>query len=1852
MANEDDTPPYITLTNMIANIDTSIDNFVEQLSQRNPLKEISVNESGGKPSASASAAATKFTRVDGDFPKLTVPLFEQMVYHRAGSMNLNPLSIFIPTGYKINFQEINEYFKEMARRNDPETQELMNLVIAAYGNNNNSLFFKHTLPGKPTAAGARPVMVSGIRPVPTTTTKGVFDLDPKTAEFIQFKIDKWHRSYIDWCFYRNATRFFVENQQLPKDELVTLKMEFDEVYDTTSGGKGLMKMVSLINEDYKNIQKHYDFNVNRDLKIQKNSNDFQTFIYLFDILYAEIQKYKDDPLDYVTERKKYFPSYSFDANSLSLLLQVFDKFRSIFLQLKLLEDAAAHNAKNFIDTVPYLSQLETLQSISDEFMRLKQSIETDPALKTAVEIFEKYMLTSNGFVDVNRQTKHIPSYKIIQYVFQTIGYYNEPRATPPLLPPPSGLFERYVAKLYTGGGATKPKDPREIFNKLIDDEFIEKLFNESRISSSHPYKAKMDELNKFINSHFDLIELLTKRKGLNKTEQSDDDGSPVRNTLAKNRKAAKAAAAAPPPAFIFQSGELENKRKLTNKIKALNIDLQAYVTTADADADEVYTNNDSLDNKIKQVEAKIKLLKGKYFVSSLLFYNHYFITTPPSPVPASNVITAAAADFFQKFYTESKLDTPELDSFPQKNAVTSFTFGIDLIFLLLFRVSKYYFASFHANFIEKLKEQIGPQNVKLRSLRENVQYKESKLNHVCEIVAKLLGISVVRIIPDRSSYLIKADGEFKGFVDLSAGSGYLKKWEDNIADSSGKYSAKIKYVTDKMTKGLDKALGFAEDDDEKNKKMKETALIELLEHNTVQVVHMLFAKPRDLWYSPDMRAGSLTSVSKWVFFRLEKPEIVTKSAFKWLKGHWDDPINIGRLSVILGKIPKIRKNEFDIKVVTDDSFNDNTLASGENALCALVIASQPSPQMIEPSKDSANDPRFQNPSFSVGDIIPTINDDHAVGSKLIQKLKDAIKPDPEKCSNVRGLIQEQADEIKMMTMNAIRSGGVDMSIEIDELMIKRYRSMIDESVTSANAANTKAQYAISGIDNWKDAASEAAEAANDVNVLVRITKKSKTQVDAAAAAASAAAVAAKAAAVAAKAAAALAAADPTTSVSSLKKITETAKEHEIEAIKKLKETIKHADDSKSFAIVATYSGIMALKDFSYKTIDENVTGYKNELYRFKAKIRMLETNATDLAISKEILKVKTEIERLSGLIYDDSKFCNGEYDKFVGFIASLTPPKSPTNVNLLPIIRDAKQAKEDIRLRVKNILTKYPPQPTVPNIETKIAEIESLIKEVASAAAAAVAAAAMLVNNQKATDILTAIQAEIKKTNIIRNYNSISANVTDQFVTDVNPFLKDKLLNIGNISYNSLTSVPWFKATLANMVKIAKLNKAFKDPIPNINVVFNTVVVALHEITQLIIHTISYSSGVFDDSIKPRIDGLLTTPNLTHAVITKFQDVLRECQRIYDDDLSIDDFVTQKNTLDQMIKSITSSIASGTFAYDDETTVVKQINDVNASIDEFKRKFPYLQLLLDISTRVLGGNLDPDSLLEFIIAEKLRISGVPAPPLPAPAPPAPPAPPAHPVPAPAPAVPVAVAVTASAIIAATNPQQTIIDEIKTILGDIETTLNPLPLPRLPPPVINIKYDALTASAVGMKDETSRIVTTQLGQIKQILDEKAQAARDLIDKITESIIKPINEVSGAGVSGAGVSNTAVSVLLEDINDTLHTTISKFDDLIAEIVNHSTNYTNPIRTHIGNIQDIKIDVAKLKELRIIVQPYIKRYNELLQSHTVYMNKTQQDAIKLANEYLKFRGDVKPDEPLSDFQPNQVLIREIEGLLESVS
>jgi len=201
---------------------------------------------------------------------------------------------------------------------------------------------------------------------------------------------------------------------------------------------------------------------------------------------------------------------------------------------------------------------------------------------------------------------------------------------------------------------------------------------------------------------------------------------------------------------------------------------------------------------------------------------------------------------------------------------------------------------------------------------------------------------------------------------------------------------------------------------------------------------MLFAKPRDIWYSPDMRTGTLTSVSKWAFFRLEKPEIIAKSVFNELKKTWDKgglPASlspVGRLKYILDKTTPLPQSP-NIQPIDIFEISIKGYITSSNKLCVFLVASQPSPQMLAYDKDSANEPRFQNPSFSLGGIEPSINDDHAVGSKLMQKLKEAIRPDPEKCNNVRGLFQEQATELSSITKDLLKAAGVDFSIKFARL---------------------------------------------------------------------------------------------------------------------------------------------------------------------------------------------------------------------------------------------------------------------------------------------------------------------------------------------------------------------------------------------------------------------------------------------------------------------------------------------------------------------------------------------------------------------------------------------------------------------------------------------------------------------------------------------------------------------------------------------------------------------------------------------------------------------------------------------------
>ena len=913
-------PPYITLTNMIAGIDSGIDHFVDKASNRNPLREISVNEQG-TGAANRTKDILKFSRVDGDFPKSTVPLFEQMIYHRAGSMNLNPLAIFVPTGYKINFQEITEYFKEMARRNDPETQELMTLVINAYGNNNNSLFYRHTLPGKVSTSSSSNAFTQGgfmVGGAPATI-KNVFDLDAKAAERIQIKIDNWHKQYTDWQFYQNATRFFVQNQTLPKNELLSLKIVFDDLFDSSSTGNGLMKIIEDIQKKHsgdhaKSIDGINDVYLHYGEKINKNViiNTLLPYIQFFNTVFEDIKQHMSDTLSFTQSRQNDLGyKYKFDQTVKNDLFKIYSDIKNIL-------DSFGHD----IQDVPYLKLIDLFQVFTQQINELNRRFPSQ--LK---DIFH------SGISKNDRLTYHrdyYKTYKLIQYVYWLMS---DRKALPD--PFDKKNYDRLL-----------PHDVVEKANLRRSDDlkpdFDKKKYKQAKESVSNP-------------RHF---------------EESRDD----RRTK---------------ETYVDMA---ENEKKHISRL------IRIY-------QNEVYTADDELKEFIDEYMAFSLSLKS-----------------------------------YLDIYDRSTIDLQ---------------FGIDLLFYVLYYVTNNVVSELNKK--KHLFDKIDDKNGELFALRQDIRLKESKLAHIFDLISKQIGIPVERIMPDRASYYYSKTSTEHRKAGLIKGRKYHDEWQRKLSSSSSdSLSKKINYVTTNMKNSLNKALGLVDDANgtkkdvkEENRKKMKSALIELLEHNTVQVVHMLFAKPRDIWYSPDMRIGSLSAVSKWVFFRLEKPEIVTKSASKMLKDTmWDKVVTSTsgssssgltqrqpRLNFIINKTPATQ-DVFEIKIVDDNDFNTNKLPSGQGGLCVLLIASQPSPQMIEPGKDSSNDSRFQNPSFSVGDTQPAVRDDHAIGSKIMDNLTRLIKPDPQKCNNVRGLIQEQTNELSAITKNLLKSIGVESSIQLAGLKNK------------------------------------------------------------------------------------------------------------------------------------------------------------------------------------------------------------------------------------------------------------------------------------------------------------------------------------------------------------------------------------------------------------------------------------------------------------------------------------------------------------------------------------------------------------------------------------------------------------------------------------------------------------------------------------------------------------------------------------------------------------------------------------------------------------------------------------------------
>jgi hypothetical protein len=345
-------PVYLTITNLKASIDSTIDQYVQTLAERVTLKEVPVNGSSG----ASNSSITKFNRIDGDFPKLQVDLYEQMVYHRSESTNKNPLKIFVPTRYKINHQKIIQYFSTKA--GDEATKALVSGVIEPYGKNNNSLFYEHTISGSNNSSG--------------------LDLDDNTSKDIQKKIDKWHNDYAGWTFYDNASTFFIQNREIPREELMLLNTDLAEVFDKPDGAEGLLAMVKGLSDKYKSLNDTY---IAQGKTVIKLINDTVVpYVAFFMKVFADVKKHMTDQLNFITNRKGNM-GYSYDFND-SIKASIFKTYEEIKMVLDNL---------GITNEIPLLNILSIINTLKTKIFDPNKGFPLKP-------IFDDYILNGKKFL--------------------------------------------------------------------------------------------------------------------------------------------------------------------------------------------------------------------------------------------------------------------------------------------------------------------------------------------------------------------------------------------------------------------------------------------------------------------------------------------------------------------------------------------------------------------------------------------------------------------------------------------------------------------------------------------------------------------------------------------------------------------------------------------------------------------------------------------------------------------------------------------------------------------------------------------------------------------------------------------------------------------------------------------------------------------------------------------------------------------------------------------------------------------------------------------------------------------------------------------------------------------------------------------------------------------------------------------------------------------------------------------------------------------------------------------------------------------------------------------------------------
>ena len=379
--------PYISLTNISAKLDTGFDRYIEESVNAATLKELPVKGENGRIISKSSQI--RFTPIDGDFPKMDVVIYEHMIYHMNDSVKLNPLEVFIPYKYKIDYKKINQYF---ASKNDAVTQNVKKMVIESYGENPNALFYKHTICGRNCAKTA------------------AVDMDERAQKDIQFMIDNWHKEYSEWIFYDNASTFFLQNKPLDALDLITLERGFTEI----SSGDGLMTLVTGVSKQHDQINQIYTQTMDPGGHVQKIVDELSRYYAFFNVIYADIQKYLTAPLDFVSERLQHMgDEYRFTEGLKTEMFQTYTEIKSSLDNLDL------SGGK-----IPFLSIISMIQKFKTQIVGKNQKY------NRAFLVFDKF-IKENANTYMNRRysggnatSERYNTYALMKYMYDLVSDSN------------------------------------------------------------------------------------------------------------------------------------------------------------------------------------------------------------------------------------------------------------------------------------------------------------------------------------------------------------------------------------------------------------------------------------------------------------------------------------------------------------------------------------------------------------------------------------------------------------------------------------------------------------------------------------------------------------------------------------------------------------------------------------------------------------------------------------------------------------------------------------------------------------------------------------------------------------------------------------------------------------------------------------------------------------------------------------------------------------------------------------------------------------------------------------------------------------------------------------------------------------------------------------------------------------------------------------------------------------------------------------------------------------------------------------------------------------------------------------